>query len=149
MARKLNDIPKKEIFKVPEDYFTELEKKIDRRIDAKPAGKVVSFYSEHRYELAGLAAAAAIALLVIFVPWQNSGPAPDVTAMIAEIPAEDCLAYLEYSDLTIEQIIGSATEQELEEALGDFVPAPQIDDEDLDRLYEKFGATSDEKLKSL
>lgn len=146
---KLEDIPKKDIYSAPEGYFERLEKDIQTRIEGKPEGKVVSFYKHNRLGLIGLAAAASIALLIVFLPITNTEESMDVTSMLAEISTEDCLAYLEGSELTMEQIIGDATDEELEQALDDLVPAPEFDEGDLELLYEKFGATSDEKLNSL
>jgi len=149
--KKLDEIPKKKFFQVPEGYFDNLEQKIQDRINVSGESKVVPFYAEHRWKLVGLAAAASIALMLMFLPaLQNQSNVSEVDQLLAQISAEDCLAYLEFSELDIEEIIDSTPSAEIDSALvDDMFDGPEIEEEDLDLLYEKFGATSDEKLKTL
>jgi hypothetical protein len=150
--KKLDEIPKKEVFQVPDGYFETLEQKIHSKIGEKPAGKVVPFYVEHRWKIVGLAAAASIAFLLMFLPTFNQKTdVREVEQLLAQVSAEDCLTYLEFSELDIEDIIGSTPSEDIEEALDDYMieGGSEIQEEDLDLLYEKFGATSDEKLKTL
>jgi hypothetical protein len=149
--KKLDEIPKKEFFQVPDGYFDTLDQKIQDRISEKRDGKVVPFYVEHRWKVIGLAAAASIALLLMILPSLDNQPVVSkADQLLAQVSADDCLAYLEFSELDIEDIIGSTPSEDIEAALEEYMfEGPEIEDEDLDLLYEKYGATSDEKLKTL
>lgn len=149
--KKLEEIPKKQFFQVPDGYFNDLEQKIQRRIDEQPQGKVIPFFVEHRWKVIGLAAAASIAFLLVFLPMQRTQTSvSEVDQLLAQVSAEDCLAYLQFSELDIEEIIATTPSEDIDEVLEEYLfEGPEIEDEDLDLLYEKFGATSDEKLKTL
>ena len=92
MKHKLDDIDKKQGFKVPEGYFEDLPMKIQKRIEQeKPATRRLTV---HQW---GLALAASLALVLTFVfILPNDGPsAEDLLATISE---EELIAYLDQDD---------------------------------------------------
>jgi hypothetical protein len=145
---KLSDIPKRDPFQAPDGYFDDLQAKIDRRIADAPKAKVIHV----NWRNIGYAVAAAVTLLVAVLVAVD-GPSkstPSAAEMIAQLTAEDCLAYLTSTDIEIDEII-QGTDAEI---WSDPVEAPMdsgsdLSDEDLDLLYERYGVTSDENLQSL
>ena len=148
---RLSDIPRKEVFKTPEGYFDGLQDRINQRITAKPRGKVVELKNNTRW-IAGLAAAATLALLVVFGPRMFSDGEQGTKAeqLIAAISSEDCLAYLNSIEIGMDEIVGDPSGIELSDDFEDALPAtPEVDDESIDLLYEKYGVTEDEKMQTL
>ncbi|MEO9484930.1 MAG: hypothetical protein ABJG47_15830 [Ekhidna sp.] len=107
MKYKLDDIDKKEAFKVPEGYFEDLSLKIQTRIakEQKPRSVKIPAWS--------LALAASVLLLVTFIfiiPESN----PSTEELLAEISQEEIIAYLDQIDLD-EYDIASAIGDEVNE----------------------------------
>ena len=144
---RLADRPKKDPFEAPEGYFDSLQQKIDQRIDAGSKGKVVSV----NWRYIGYAVAASITLLVAFlIGFSNlSKDELSVEQMLAEISLEDCIAYIETSDMDIDEIVQGTSPETWSEPM----VSPHGDDtdleEDMDLLYEEYGVTSDENLQTL
>ncbi len=92
MKYKLDNIDKKEVFKVPEGYFEDLPLKIQKRIstEKKFQKKAIPAWS--------LAFAASILLLITFI---FLIPESDPTAeeLLAEISQDEIAAYLDQTDL--------------------------------------------------
>lgn len=100
--KKLEEIPKKEIFKVPEGYFEELPAKIQARIESKNPAKETSFIFEYRLQYA----IPVIALLAVGIYWFSISSQPrDVETLLASVETEDLVAYLNESDLTTEDLL--------------------------------------------
>lgn len=105
--KRLEDIPKKQAFKVPDGYFDELPMRIQARIAAespKPIyltiGKLTMRY----------------ALPILFVGiisvalWDNfSSKNTDPIAALDSVPNEQLLAYLEADEISLEEIIENAS----------------------------------------
>ena len=92
MKYKLDDIDKKQVFKVPEDYFEDLPVKIQQRIS-----------NERKNQRSGvpawsLAFTAAILLLATFIFIIPNGD-PTAEDLLAEVSQEDIVAYLDQIDL--------------------------------------------------
>jgi hypothetical protein len=146
--RKLTDLPKKDIFKTPEGYFENLPNAIANRIAHKKEPKVVAF---RPWTYVGVAAAAAIALLIAFGPGllnpgQSSASAEELLAGVSD---EACLAYLKNAELDVEEILELPDPELWDEALQDAVPEPQVSDDNIDLLYEEYGVSPDENLQIL
>ena len=107
MKHKLDDIDKKEAFKVPEGYFEDLPMRIQKRVDSeKPAVRQLLMPKW------GLALAASIALIVTFVfVFNNNSPSPE--DMLADISHDELVAYLEQMELD-EYEIASAFDEDME-----------------------------------
>ena len=100
--KKLENIPKKEIFKVPEGYFEGLPAKIQARIESANPARETSFVFRYKLQYA----LPVIALLAIGIYWFNISSQPkDVDALLASVQTEDLVAYLSESDLTTEDLL--------------------------------------------
>jgi hypothetical protein len=144
---KLGDIPKKDVFSTPEGYFDTLQDKIDSRIESKPEAKVVSM--PLRWYV-GLAAAATLTLLVVFMPaWFTSDTTKTAEQLLAEISDEDCLLYLQNTELEVEDMLELPEPELWNDAVDDMQSAPEISDEDAELLYEQYGVSPDESLQLL
>jgi hypothetical protein len=98
---KLDDIPKKPIFDVPDGYFDQLPGKIQSRISGKMQSEK-SFVFRYRLQYA-------IPVLVFFVVgalWLfRPAPANDVDSLLASVETEHLVAYLNESELTTEDVL--------------------------------------------
>lgn len=118
--KRLDEIPKKSLFEVPEGYFDSLPGRIQARI-TKPEPEVAWGKLTLRYALPALVLAAA-ALFVI-----TNRPALSPEEVIAGIESEQLVAYLEDAELNTDELLETITLEpgELEsiemDALGDFV----------------------------
>lgn len=96
--KKLEDIPKKEIFNVPDGYFDALPGKIQARIAAKNSTRETSFI--FRYVLP------VIALLFIGIYWYTNDRQPvDAESILASVQTEDMIVYLDDSGITTEDLL--------------------------------------------
>ncbi|MEP1032148.1 hypothetical protein [Ekhidna sp.] len=92
MKYKLNNIDKKEIFKVPDGYFESLPLKIQQRISSssKPERNGIPSWS--------LALAASFLLLITFVfILPDNAPSPE--QLLAEVSQDEIVAYLDQVEL--------------------------------------------------
>jgi hypothetical protein len=146
--RKLTDLPRKDIFKTPEGYFEQLPDSVAKRIRQKKESKVVAF---RPWAFAGIAAAAAIALLIAFGPSLLTPGQPRTSAedLLAGVSDEACLAYLKNAELDVEEILELPDPQLWDEALEGAIVEPEVSDEDVDLLYEEYGVSPDENLQLL
>lgn len=123
---KLEDIPKKNVFKEPEGYFDELPGIIQSRIvkeETKPFG-IPSFGLVLRYALPLLAVG--IALFLIFR--QSDPMSSNPEELLASVDAEALSSYLIESDLTTEELLDFAyLDEEDINALNDQLFYPEID----------------------
>ena len=102
--KKLEDIPKKDVFKVPEGYFENLPTIIQSRVAARNKEKVFfpGFSLALRYALP------VVVLGVIGYFWL--GPKAEqksAESILATIETEDLVAYLNETDLTTEELLES------------------------------------------
>jgi len=92
MKYKLDDIDKKQGFKVPEGYFEDLPMKIQKRIEQeKPATRRLTIPQW------GLALAASLALVFTFV-FVLPDDGPSAEDLLATISEEELIAYLDQDD---------------------------------------------------
>ena len=99
--KKLDDIPKKNIFEVPERYFDELPGVIQARVTGQ---------GTRSWSLSGVwslrYAVPVLILMAVGVFWfQNDPRATDVESQLSEIQSEQLADYLEDHDLTTEDLI--------------------------------------------
>ena len=95
----LEDIPKKQFFTTPEDYFDKLPGKIQSRISTAKKGaerKLVLMYAL-RYALPLVV----IAGLIFFY---NSSPS-DAETILASVDTEELINYLQESGMTTEEVL--------------------------------------------
>ncbi|WP_421765624.1 hypothetical protein [Ekhidna sp.] len=128
MKYKLDDIEKKKPFEVPEKYFEELPLKIQTRINEEKAGS-----NPWKVPAWSLAMVASILLLITFIfIIPESGPDPE--KLLAEVPQDELIAYLDLIELD-EYDIASAFDDnmdvfELENS--SMLDGIEIDDQALD-----------------
>jgi hypothetical protein len=132
-VKKLEDIPKAQPFKVPDNYFEDLPMRIQARIQ-KPEPKSV-WAGEW-----GLALKLAIPVLVIgigaIIFWPSAHVDSDLSASLDSVPTSELLAYLESDEISIEEIIenGSFTST----SLNDLDPTSTIEDKDMNEFIQQY-----------
>jgi hypothetical protein len=98
---KLEDIPKKPIFDVPEGYFDQLPGKIQARISVDQ-GREPSFVFRYKFQyVIPVLIILAVGLIWVLKPQ----PANDVDSLLASVDTESMVAYLNDSELTTEDVI--------------------------------------------
>jgi hypothetical protein len=145
---KLSDLAKKDPFQAPEGYFNTLQEKIDARIGLEKKGRLVQL----NWRYIGYAVAASVTLLIaVLVGIKTPGTQkPTVEEMIAGISFEDCVAYLQSSDIEIDEIVqGTPLDAWDEPFISPSGSDSLMNDYELDVLYERYGVTSDENLQTL
>ena len=118
--KKLEDIPKKQIFEVPEGYFEKLPGIIQSRV-ARPERQVAL-----RFKTALQLALPAFLIAMAVAFWINrpdQGATPE--NMLASVETNDLIAYLEEADLTTEELLDyveldAADVDQIEESVYDF-----------------------------
>ncbi|MBL7856548.1 MAG: hypothetical protein JNM57_02575 [Cyclobacteriaceae bacterium] len=112
--KKLEEIPKKEIFTVPEGYFDKLPGIIQSRITDNSKRKMErpAFFYALRY------AVAVVLLFIVAVVWfsRNQDPA-DAESLLSSIQTEDLIAYLNDEDVSTDEMLEAVgfSEADLEE----------------------------------
>ncbi|MEJ7645755.1 MAG: hypothetical protein WKF87_14265 [Chryseolinea sp.] len=99
--KRLEDIPKKEIFNVPERYFDKLPGIVQTRVGkAETGSRTTAFGYAFRYA----AAFSLIGVGVLF--WfRPSAQSESPESMLANVETVDLVAYLNESDLTTEELM--------------------------------------------
>lgn len=139
--KKLEDIPKKNIFEVPDGYFEQLPARVQARISGGRQSRSASWSWTRsiRYALPVLVA------IGLFAGWWLKQAPEDPEAILATIEAEQLAAYLEeyglvtdelipYGDITVEEaaaieneVYETAFDAEELELLIDQLPLPEED----------------------
>lgn len=101
--KKLEEISKKEIFNVPEDYFDKLPGIIQARVATPQNETNAAWRFTLRYALP------AVVLLAIGIVWFNQSPkVMDAEQLLSTIQTDDLVAYLNDSDMTTEELLADA-----------------------------------------
>lgn len=100
--RKLEDIPKADIFKVPDGYFDSLPGIIQSRVAKKEKDWAFTFQYLVKYAIPLLA----ISIGAIWYFYNGSAPS-DPQALLASISATDLTEYIQESDLSTEDLLES------------------------------------------
>lgn len=90
--KKLEDLSRKNIFKVPDGYFEKLPGIIQARV-AKPEPKTW-FAPALKFAMP------VVALVIAITIWYNSGQGVSLEDQLNEIQTEQLIAYLEANDMT-------------------------------------------------
>jgi hypothetical protein len=114
--KKLEDIPKNDPFKVPDGYFENLPSRIQSRIGAKAPNQGEESFAT-RFKLAYVMPAVVLLLVAIFWFRQNNADPKDTEAILATIPTEALIAYLNEDEISTDDILQDIefTDEELEE----------------------------------
>jgi hypothetical protein len=135
--KKLEDIPKKDIFEAPEGYFDKLPGIIQARV-AKPASDgpwVSSFRMTLRY---------ALPVLVIGIAFWFYLRMPDATSaedLLASVDTSNLVAYLEESEITADVLLENIelSNEDAEAIENRAFNELQVNDEDVEYLSNEFG----------
>lgn len=130
--KRLEDIPKKNIFEAPEGYFDELPGIIQSRVADKrgASSPILSFGLVLRYAIPVVA----IAFALFFVFRQND-PLGNPDELLASVSTEELTYYLVESDFTTDELLDlvDLSDEEIN-ALNDELLPPDFDDQ----LLEEF-----------
>ena len=100
--KKLEDIPKKQNFEVPEGYFEKLPGIIQSRVTQQH--KESSWGFDHRVALRF--AVPVVILLAVGIFWYSSSPMDkSVENILASVQTEDLITYLSESDFTTDELL--------------------------------------------
>lgn len=126
--KKLEDIPKNNPFSVPDGYFDKLPGVIQARIAEGSAQKQVRPYFQYALRFALPLAAIIIVAIFYFTP----STLDNYTEILATVDTEQLAAYLEESDITVDEVLDAADlDEESVEAIEAEVYFNDIDLEDL------------------
>lgn len=100
---KLDDINKENIFRVPDQYFEEFPNRLQDRIRAvsgKGDGKLISLPTFIK-----MSVAASILVLISFGIFHMNSENKSNDRLLADVPTESLIDYLEESDLSVDELI--------------------------------------------
>ena len=109
---KLDELPKKQVYSVPDDYFKELPSIIQARV-VKPEhikSPVILWSSALRYALPVLA----LVMMLVYFGAKLKNDNIDVQAMISEISTEELVLYLTESEITTDELLSLIDINELD-----------------------------------
>ena len=109
---KLDELPKKQVHSVPDDYFKELPSIIQARV-IKPEQTrtpVLVWSSALRFALP----AVALVMMLVYFGVRLNNDDIDVQAMIEDIPTEELISYLTESEITTEELLSLIDINELD-----------------------------------
>ena len=109
---KLDELPKKQVYSVPEDYFKELPGIIQARA-IKPENirtPVIIWSSALRYALPVIA----LVMMLVYFGTRLKNNDIDVQAMIGDIPTEELVLYLTESEITTDELLSLIDLNELD-----------------------------------
>jgi hypothetical protein len=132
--KRLEDIPKKESFKVPDGYFDDLPMRIQARI--QEAEKKTVWLPNLSFALK-FALPSILVGIVSVVLWNNLSKKEDAFANLDTVPTEQLLAYLEADEITTEEIIAN-TEFSDSEINSLYQPHEELRDDELDELTKQY-----------
>ena len=109
---KLDELPKKQVYSVPDDYFKELPGIIQARA-VKPEQTqtpTLIWSSALRYALPVIA----LVMMLVYFGVRINNDDIDVQAMIDEIPTEELISYITESEITTDELLSLIDLNELD-----------------------------------
>ena len=111
--KKLEDIKKENIYKVPERYFDELPMRIQDRISSKSESIPATAFN---WSIAVKVAVPAFVIIItvlfgVFIRTNNSYQ--DVDTILAQVSTEDMITYLQSTDISIDEILNEIQYDEI------------------------------------
>lgn len=101
---KLDSIPRRNFQQVPEGYFDQLPSMIHKRIETESKSKSRVITIGFNWQTAAIAAA--ITLVLVFSGiFKSFSPPASAEDILAEVSVEEILEYLDYSEITTNEII--------------------------------------------
>ncbi|NJN25507.1 MAG: hypothetical protein HC819_05860 [Cyclobacteriaceae bacterium] len=136
---KLDDIHKKNIFDVPDRYFDQLPGQIQKRI-TKKENLYTSVVRNGYWPRLAIPALGLVLVLIFFANPGKYQSVESIEVMLAEVSDEDVIAYLQSTDITIEEIMehvdGEALVLEPADPLTNDL---EIENLDLNALMDNYG----------
>ncbi|MCG8308374.1 MAG: hypothetical protein MI975_13355 [Cytophagales bacterium] len=141
---KLEDIKKKNIYAVPDKYFDQLPTRIQARVNEEKPVFGFSFSWNLFFKIA--TPAFAVILILFYFGLSNTNLNQSAEELLAQVDAEDLIAYLETTDITTDEII-----EEVDLSMVDldfaedqpFIRDIEIDDASMDILFDEYGIESE------
>lgn len=132
--KKLEDIPKTDIFETPEGYFDRLPGMIQSRVAQRAAEQNRAFsYYALRYALPVVVVMAA--LIFWFRPQANTGTAENI---LASIDTSDLVSYLQDDEITLDEMLEQLTLDDVDATgIQDKVYPGDVSDGDLDTMLDE------------
>lgn len=133
---RLEDIPKKNIYKVPDGYFDNLPTIIQARVAEESTAKAPSFAYRMRYAIPAIAMAI---LGVVWVFYNNNQETMSAEELLASVDTPDLVAYLAESEMTTDELLEtvSFTQEDVSEIERDVYDI-EIDQDELDELINEY-----------
>lgn len=131
--KKLENIPKRNIFKVPDGYFENLPGIIQARV-SKPEPAAPWFVPALKFALP------VVALIALGVFWYSKQPQDTLEQQLAEIQTEQLVAFLDDATLNFDDLTESVTwsENDLNELEEKVFSTFEVSEAELDILFEEF-----------
>ena len=109
---KLDELPKKQVYSVPDDYFKELPSLIQARVVKPELVKtpVIIWSSALRYALPVVA----LIMMLVYFGTRLSNDDIDVQAMIDDISTEELVKYITDSEITTDELLSLIDINELD-----------------------------------
>ena len=109
---KLDELPKKQLYSVPDDYFKELPSIIQARVVKPEQARtpVLVWSSALRYALPVIA----LVMMLVYFGVRINNDDIDVQAMIDEIPTEELISYITESEITTDELLSLIDLNELD-----------------------------------
>jgi hypothetical protein len=136
--KKLEEIAKKNIFEVPDGYFDKLPGIIQARV-AKP--------EPTRWLIPTLKfALPVLALVAVGIFWFTAQTGQSIEEQLSGIQTEQLVAYLDDSDLTMDDLAETVTwsESDLNELEEKVYSSMEVTGEELDILFEEFNVEAED-----
>ena len=137
---KLEDIEKKNIYRVPDRYFDQLPMRIQSRVNAE--NPVNRFTFSWKFVTKIAVPAFALVLILFYFGINNSNTNLSSEQLLAMVDTEDIIAYLETTDITADEILEEIDLTMLDLDFSDegaMMEDIDMDAEDMDVLFDEFG----------
>ena len=141
---KLEDIEKKNIYRVPDRYFDQLPMRIQSRVNAE--NPVNRFTFSWKFVTKIAVPAFALVLILFYFGINNSNTNLSSEQLLAMVDTEDIIAYLETTDITADEILEEIDLTMLDLDFSDegaMMEDIDMDAEDMDVLFDEFGIDSE------
>lgn len=139
---KLDNLPKKQIYSVPDDYFTELPTIIQSKAiqSNKNHAPVLSWSNALRYALPVFA----LAMMLAYFGTRINNDDIDIQALLDDVPTEALVDYISESDITTEELLAliDINELDLDGMVEEDISL--INDDEWDELIEEYSDLENE-----
>ncbi len=135
--KNLEDIPKKNVFDVPEGYFDRLPGIIQARVASNQGESLWTPYL--RYSLKYALPVMAIVIVSFFFWTKPAGQSAE--DLLASVDSGSLVAFLEDSDISSDDLLESINlnREEADAIQNDSIEELQVDEDDIKKLTDEFG----------